>query len=418
MRTAARSLIPWLTIAASIACGDRPATTAPEIARSEIAKPEIAMVREIARGIALAMASADVRIAVRDAMRASPWDGHSLVLQEFAETPAGEKLVGGVAAARGLTVAAVKAELAALPLTDFNVPVRAHRRTWTGDANLVVVSGYETDAPVVGYMPSSRTISVSRRTVAGLPTAFMLEPAEYRGRRVGPQPSTPGLVIEEKGDGRGSEIYTWRRADGNVIVIDMAAPDAAKQLARLRATLAALGAQTQSVASNSTASSECDPRIQVCDCSTNPEMPECSGGGSNATATLIGEFIDFMCDNDFCWTEGEFRFEASYYSASGAFLAQGTYYRGGVPPNEYQTWDAVLINERILQGSQEYMDIKIVEEDRNDPFGGNLDDDCGTKRIFSGSNDAWTNYPNTWHCVGEFQPNAVEVKYRWSPRLQ
>jgi hypothetical protein len=391
------------------ACSDNSSLTAPDAAVS----PAVESARQMARGIALAMASPSVRATVRDAMRASLYDGHNLVLQDFAETPAGQSLMAAAAAARSISTAALMAELAALPRTDFYVPVRAHRQSWTGGPELVVVAAFDAPASVPGYSPDGRVTPISPRAAAGATPFFILQPAEFKGLRVNPQPATAGAVIEDVGDGQGSEIFRWHGADGGVTTIDMADPNAAAQMATLRAKLAKVST-TLGPSMSSGAAPPCDPRQEFCGCDVEPDDPQCIQ--SPEPPTRIHTFKHYTCDNGYCWTDSEFRIEGRYYGPGGTQAGYGEYYRGSVAPDTTYTWDAAVLFHRILEGSTEFIDMHIVEQDRNEPFGVNKDDDCGIERITSVSNGYVVGYANTDSCWGDYTPRSIDASFSWARR--
>jgi hypothetical protein len=402
-------------LAALAACADLPRPSNPDI---EPPSSDEAVAREVARGIALALASPEVRASVRDAMRASPWDDHKLSLREFVGTPAGRALVAAAARARGVTPEVVESEIAGLPPLDFYMPVREHRRTWEGDANLTVVAAFEGEGDAPGYTPDGRVLSVSRRSADGLPSILFIQPAEWKGLRVRPQANVPGRVIEEPNDGQGSEVFIWHEGNGDSVVIDMALPDAAEKMAALRSKL-------RGTVSHAILEPGCDPTYEVCDCDPTaiyceePPPPPPPPPPAPWDTTLLGTFEHWMCDHTWCYEAGEFRWEAHYRSELIIVApAYGEYRRGGVKNDTLYTFNVPLIYRRVVNGSADYMDMKLVEEDRGDWFGVNLDDDCGTRRITYVDNGKVQRFPNTWHCDGNWfgLGYSAEASYYWTPR--
>jgi hypothetical protein len=378
----------------------------------------VAAAEHVARGIAAALASAEIRKSVRDAMRASPWDGHKLVLQDFLETPAGEALWTAARRASGRSAGELDAALAALPSMDFYMPVRTHRRTWTGDARVMVVAASDRPDHVLGFTPEGGVVPVSRRSAEGLPPLLFLEPAELKGRRVNPQAATPGLVIEDENDGLGSEVFVWQPVSGAPVVIDMAEPDAKRKLAALWARLAAKSG-------TSIARGGLVPQMNTDDCDDPmTDENECPPPPSNwpPDTTRVDFFEHYNCDNGYCWTDAEFRIDARHYSPSGVLLGMGSLYRGSLEPGVRYQWNASLIANRIRQGSGEFMDMNLTEQDRNDTFGVNKDDDCGSRRITQGENGFPILYSNTSSCAGGvdegyFGGYVADITYGWTPKF-
>jgi len=86
--------------------------------------------------IASAMNSADVRLDVLKAMRASPRVDHSLILGEYLAGPKAENFLGASAAAVDLTAEELLAMVRGLPELEFVVPFAGHR-SWTGTSQIV-----------------------------------------------------------------------------------------------------------------------------------------------------------------------------------------------------------------------------------------------------------------------------------------
>ncbi|HJU68308.1 MAG TPA: hypothetical protein VJ650_08655 [Gemmatimonadaceae bacterium] len=423
-RRVALTLVFFGASAALLACSD----TTPTSQRTDIApSAEEVTAQHLARGFALALAIPEVRVAVRDAMRASLWDEHKLSLGDFVGTPAGIALLTAAARARGVSLATVEAELARLPALDFYMPIRAHRRAWTGDANLVVVAAWEGVGDVPGFAPDGRTLSVSRRMSKAFPALFFIQPAEWKGRRVRPQASVPGLVVEDANDGEGSEMFVWRWSKSDSVVIDFADADASARMAELTAQIARRAARGDAGWS---IMEICDPTYQVCDCDPSvfyceqpPPPPPPPPSGPRDT-TRVFRFVHYMADHGWSDEAGEFRFDVHLRPAPLVLAdAYGSYYKAGLEPLIAHFLQAPVIFRRMVQFSADWMDATITEEDRGEPFGFNPDDYCGTKRLTWQSNNVKLIHENTNpsgadnHCNGGDwgQTYALEVTYQWTP---
>src|SRR5438093_10659956 len=107
MRIARGSMLVPLASLCLAACSDVPSTllgsSVPDAARQTPTLTIEQATQNVARGIALALSDREMRLAVRDAMRASPYVEHKLVLQEFLATGSGSKLLVATAARMGMT---------------------------------------------------------------------------------------------------------------------------------------------------------------------------------------------------------------------------------------------------------------------------------------------------------------------------
>ena len=332
----------------------------------------------VARSLAGAMADDAVRHAVRDAMRFSDVDGHRIVLQAYLATADGAGLAEAASRAAGMDAAEFQRRVNALPPLDFYMPVRAHRRTWEGDARIAVIAAREGGEFVPAYTPQGRVLQASRTSAEGLPPFFFLEPAERVGRRVGAQPARPGRVIEDANDGTGSEVFVFRGPGGDSVVIDVARLSPGERDALFY---------------------------------TSAPMD----------TTRVGAFEHYNCDNGYCWTDAEFRFDARYYNASGALLGTGSYYRGSMAPGVLYNLNAPLIYQRMLIGSGEYMTVNLTEEDRGDTFGFNNDDYCGVVTLGPQSYGAWKTYGNQGGCEGGVDEGylfgyVADARFDWTPK--
>ncbi|HJR65574.1 MAG TPA: hypothetical protein VJ802_04040 [Gemmatimonadaceae bacterium] len=402
-------------LTAAVSCTDDGPSTAPAT------QPPVQSVESraqgVAQGIALALADRQVREGVRDAMRASLWTEHKLSLNDFVNTPAGRALLEAAARARHSSVEEFQREIDALPRLDFYMPLREHRRMWTGSDNVAVVAAWEGKGDAAGYLPDGGVIAVSRVSAEGLPPTFFIQPGQRKGLRVGPQANTKGLVIEDANDGVGSEVFVWHSGRGDSTVIDMALPDAEARLEALSVRIAA--EQRRSLLTPSIIE-VCDPQAIVCEYPTNP-APAPTGP---ADTTRIATFYSFMCDHTWCWEAGEYRFDAFLRPASLAYAnAYGSYYRDGLRPFTLHELRVPLIFRRIVDGTADYMNVHITEEDRGDFLGFNLDDDCGTVTLRWQDNGVRKQYPNKFngnnadcHGLELGSPIAIEAMYSWTPR--
>jgi hypothetical protein len=175
----------------------------------------------IAHAVAVAMEQEEVRLAVRDAMRDSPWDVHQISLQEFATSAQGAGLVRAAAAAGNETPGAFLERLQSLPDLDFYVPSRVQRRTWRGTPGAVVAASVNAESGRMhAFGPNGKAVPDVLDGGTGNRLVLLIVPAEPRGRRNKLQPQGVGDVIQSAADGERAVRYTWTDASGQTTVVD------------------------------------------------------------------------------------------------------------------------------------------------------------------------------------------------------
>jgi hypothetical protein len=194
----------WLRLAAAVgavgifsaACDSRqePTLAAPEvsIAATALSREDAQRVGEqFARALAAALDEPGVRGLLHGAMRESRFNEHKLVLQEFAATGPGNRLVKAMAAANGVDESVVRGWIARLPAMDFYVPFTEHRRAWSGTGDVVVGSNMNIDeSRFTGYAPDGTSRAFDAREGAPEATVIFLHPAESKSVR--PQSASGG----------------------------------------------------------------------------------------------------------------------------------------------------------------------------------------------------------------------------------
>lgn len=99
--------------------------------------------RRVVRALAMALANSDVRSSVYSAIRASPYREGKLHLRSLLSANGSSLL----AAARNYEPG-LQAALDSLVDVEFYMPVRAHRRAWTGGSNLIVAGVLRDDGRI------------------------------------------------------------------------------------------------------------------------------------------------------------------------------------------------------------------------------------------------------------------------------
>ncbi|HLM68893.1 MAG TPA: hypothetical protein VK358_15245, partial [Longimicrobium sp.] len=281
------------------------ACDAPTSTSLDISTPEQQDLQVVARSIALALQDDAVRLAVRDALRDSPWVEHKITLQEYLAGPGGEALLATAAARGGVSVNALSARILRLPEMDFYVPSREQRLSWRGTPDVTVAASLDQDATMLdGFTSAGHAVKDATRHNTG--AVLVLAPAELRTERLLPQPRGVGQSIQAEGDGEeGETLYTWTAADG-----------------------------TRTTARYSELLSGRDTRLK-------PMFSHSGGAG-----TLVQEIAGYM--NDGSSSNLELGVLASFYAPDGSFVGSGEWKKTGIPKNTTVTIGEVLFVSHII----------------------------------------------------------------------
>ena len=311
-----RNLAALLTVSVVAACSSDKVTGVQTPGLASILVPQTPQELSadlVARGFAAAMSDASIRMAVRDAMRASPLTEHKLGLQEFLQTPTGAALAAAAAAKLGVTAAEFATAVSALPAMDFYIPDEVARKTWKAGADVRV--GYLLDENGE-TAPAYDRAGIVSRFIDGLGTAgkasFLIERAERKGRRIAPQPLVPGDVIQDANDGIiGGSIVEYL-PDGTTKETELADIYATGPVTRDLNSLTDLKTSRFSIPRPLFLVADCDPDAKTCDG---------GGGGGGAppdTSYLWDVEVIHVCDNGLCDQTNEFEWHTYYSSNSGS----------------------------------------------------------------------------------------------------
>ncbi|MGH7720181.1 MAG: hypothetical protein ACREON_15235 [Gemmatimonadaceae bacterium] len=330
-----------------------PAPSASQEAFAVSTDGQLTSVEQVGRAIALSLRDRQVRIAVRDAMRASPFTEHKLVLQDFVETPAGVGILDAAARASGLTTEALRGLIAGLPALDFYVSGRANRRSWRGGANVEVAVILDVRTSTFSIFQPDGRRSAPTAAEVNAPgrgkVLLVLHPAEPKGIRIGAQRDVPGEVIQDADDGEwGGQIIRYL-PDGRIVV---------KELASL---VAFNGGRAQTGISSGAASaltSEGCDETAIIECGVDP-----IGGGlvvPRDTTLLRSYIVIGLCDGPFC-EDNELEWRAHFFR-DGVRVDRADIRIEGVTPTEERLLNAPLIFQRVKRFGEEII-VDIVETD-------------------------------------------------------
>src|SRR5439155_4481039 len=149
-------------LATLVACSDRQSATGlvpggPEPAATPLTAELQTTSEALAQHLARALAHPTFRAYVKAQLDSSPFREHKLHFQRFLGAHGGHAR-DEVARHAGVTTGQIDREaLAAIPL-EFYFPVPAHRRSWTGDANLLVATALRDHDVPVAFDPQGHRI--------------------------------------------------------------------------------------------------------------------------------------------------------------------------------------------------------------------------------------------------------------------
>jgi hypothetical protein len=296
----------WLLAMSAVGCSSD--ATAPEgvalrpnamMARSGESPPWVADAEFVGRAIAMGLSDAEVRVSVRNTLRASRLVDHRVSLQEFLTKPEGKILLQAAERSAKTSAHQLNVAVSRLPGMHFYVPAREQRRRWTGagPASVAVRIGRASSDFSVFRADGTRGTLVEAINVASTSATFILAPEERTSDRISPQADVPGSVIQDANDGElGGRIIEYG-AFGITRVRNLADE------------LKFVGGRYVSIA--------CDPTAISCDGDGGG-----GGGGGPIAATLLNDLtIIGVCDFGFypnnCGNDtNEFEWH-TYYSNNG-----------------------------------------------------------------------------------------------------
>ena len=198
----------------ALACSDRPPSTAPSGPEERRVFAPAGSPELLARSLALALGDPAFRAHVKGELDRSPFREHKLPFQRFlAAVPGGGIALATMARRSGVAMADLTREAdGAMPL-EMYLPVPEHRRTWTGDANVLVATAVaDHDVPVAFDVHGNRRLLDPERppstpviAVVPVETDFSAAPAIIGCLSCGgffpwppiPPPPAPGLYLTQ-----------------------------------------------------------------------------------------------------------------------------------------------------------------------------------------------------------------------------
>lgn len=204
-----------LALLALAACADPASrTVAPSSSRDVISGPaaagtageERAALTKIARLVAVAMDNEPARQHLKRDMRAAPFREHKLELASYLQSRDGKTLLNRMAALASGGESEVFGTLAAIRPLEFYMPVAKHRESWTGKADVLVVSQLDQWTPIVAFDEAGKEVTLDRKVAPTQPTLSIV-PVETRFN----QPMDPTTSRNAR-DQNGEAIGTLEQA--------------------------------------------------------------------------------------------------------------------------------------------------------------------------------------------------------------
>jgi hypothetical protein len=140
---------------------------------------ERAALTKIARLVAVALDNEPARQHLKRDMRAAPFREHKLQLSAYLRSTDGRALLARMVALAGGADRDLFATLAAIRPLEFYMPVTRHRESWTGSADVLVVSQLNESEPIVAFDKKGREVTLDRLVAPAQPTLSIV-PVETR----------------------------------------------------------------------------------------------------------------------------------------------------------------------------------------------------------------------------------------------
>lgn len=161
------------TASADVQAG--PAPSSPSSSSSE----ERAALTKIARLVAVAMGNEPARQRLKRDMRAAPFREHKLQLGSYLRSADGRPLLGQMVALSGSGEKELLATVAAVRPLELYMPVSKHRESWTGSADVLVVSQLDEGEAITAFDERGNSVVLDRTIPPDQPTLSIV-PVETR----------------------------------------------------------------------------------------------------------------------------------------------------------------------------------------------------------------------------------------------
>lgn len=140
---------------------------------------ERAALTKIARLVAVAMDNEPARQHLKRDLKAAPFREHKLELGAYLRSKEGRALLEKIVALNGGAERELFATLASIRPLELYMPVAKHRESWTGSAEVLVVSQLNESEPIVAFDQTGRRLVLDRNVPPAQPTLSIV-PVETR----------------------------------------------------------------------------------------------------------------------------------------------------------------------------------------------------------------------------------------------
>ncbi len=346
---------------------------------------------ELARALALGLAVEPIRLALRDALRDSPYSEHKLLFHDLLQTQMGKSLITKAAARSGLAEATLLAYTRDLPALELYLPSRQHRVSWKCSADIRTAFYLPGRPPSAAFAVDGGALVPDWNQTPGFPI-LMLQPAEARIPRLDRRTAPTSLAVQDPEEDQ--LAVGWLSPTGELMDLGRV----------MRSSSGWTVEPTGCVEPRGGARDRIGP--QACDIgTTNP--PDYT--------RLKGLQVFGVCDNDLCGLgdDNEFEFRATV----GATGARATLRVEGVPSN-YASNSLSLAIISTTPAVAGVIEIKTVETDGwpsaddNFPYVTYQPNTVGPVPLGPADNGrGWPLKEQPY--IGPFDPVKVAVVYGW-----
>lgn len=167
--------------------------------------PERAALSKIARLVAVSMDNEPARQHLKRDLKAARFREHKLQLATYLKSRDGRALLDRMVASGGGSERDLLETISAVRPLEFYMPVAKHRETWTGSADVLVVSQLAESEPIVAFDERGTEVVLDRKVAPEQPTLSIV-PVETRFSE--PMAAAGSKNVRDKG---GSAIGTLER---------------------------------------------------------------------------------------------------------------------------------------------------------------------------------------------------------------
>lgn len=176
------SVIVSLIVTGAISgCSDSPtALNSSRSLRSEadnspaIVTPERAMLTELTRTLAIALADPKLRQSLKEDMREAPYREHKLELRKYLRGDRGTRTRDAVARKAGRAGLALLSVVDSIRPLELYMPVRAQRESWDGGESPIVLSQLAEDDEIVAFNANGKRVTLSRTIPPSQPVISLI----------------------------------------------------------------------------------------------------------------------------------------------------------------------------------------------------------------------------------------------------